>query len=111
MAGSDQLAPMADRQTIRGSSAANPEFRGSVRAEDGGQVFVYDGGVDFDEPGEFVVSRGPNVVLEVIDASAMSARDRPASSEAVTGHGAVHVELRPAAAKRLVALLLGHRGG
>ena len=106
---------MADRQPIRGSSAANPEFRGSVRAEDGGQVFVYNGGLDFDETGEFVVSRGPNVVLEVIDASAMSARDRPASSEAVAGHGAVHVELRPAAARRLVALLLGrlerHRGG
>ena len=105
---------MADRQPIPGSAAANPEFRGSVRAEDGGQVFVYNGGLDFDETGEFV-SRGPNVVLEVIDASAMSARDRPASSEAVAGHGAVHVELRPAAAKRLVALLLGrherHRGG
>ena len=105
---------MADRQTIHGSSAANPEFRGSVRAEDGGQVFVYNGGLDFDETGEFVVSRGPNVVLEVIDASAMSAPD-PASSEAVAGHGAVHVELRPAAAKRLVALLLGrherHRVG
>jgi hypothetical protein len=103
---------MADRQTIRGSAAANPEFRGSVRAEDGGQVFVYNGGLDFDETGEFVVSRGPNVVLEVIDASAP---DRPPSSEAVAGHGAVHVELRPAAAKRLVALLLGrherHRGG
>ena len=98
---------MADRQPIRGSAAANPEFRGSVRAEDGGQVFVYNGGLDFDETGESVVSRGPNVVLEVIDASAMSARDRPASSEAVAGHGAVHVELRPAAAKRLVALLLG----
>jgi hypothetical protein len=104
---------MADRQTIRGSSAANPEFRGSVRAEDGGQVFVYNGGLDVDETGEFVVSRGPNVVLEVIDASAMAAPDRAASSEA--GHSAVHVELRPAAAKRLVALLLGrherHRGG
>jgi hypothetical protein len=62
---------MADRQPIPGSSAANPEFRGSVRAEDGGQVFVYNGGLDFDETGEFVVSRGPNVVLEVIDASAM----------------------------------------
>jgi hypothetical protein len=98
---------MADRQTIRGSAAANPEFRGSVRAEDGGQVFVYNGGLDFDETGEFVVSRGPNVVLEVIYASAMSAPDRPASSEAVAGHGAVHVELRPAAAQRLVALLLG----
>jgi hypothetical protein len=103
---------MADRQPIRGSSAANPEFRGSVRAEDGGQLFVYNGGLD---SGEFVVSRGPNVVLEVIDASAMSAPDRPASSEAVAGHGAVHVELRPAAARRLVALLLGrherYRGG
>jgi hypothetical protein len=102
---------MADRETIRGSSAANPEFRGSVRAEDGGQVFVYNGGVDCGEPSELVVSRGPNVVLEIIDASAMSARDRPASSDAVAGHGAVHVELRPAAAKRLAALLLGHRGG
>jgi hypothetical protein len=106
---------MADRQTIRGSSAANPEFRGSVRAEDGGQVFVYNGGLDCDETGAFVVPRGPNVVLEVIDASAMSAPDRPAPSEAVAGHGAVHIELRPAAAKRLVALLLGrhesHRGG
>jgi hypothetical protein len=98
---------MADRQPIRGSSAANPEFRGSVRAEDGGELFVYNGGVDFDETGEFVVSRGPNVVLEVIDAGAMSFRDRPTSSEGVPGHGAVHVELRPAAAKRLVALLLG----
>ena len=65
---------MADRQTIPGSCAANPEFRGSVRAEDGGQVFVYNGGLDFDETGEFVVSRGPNIVLEVIDASAMSAQ-------------------------------------
>ncbi len=106
---------MADSQPIPGSSAANPEVRGSVRAEDGGHVFVYNGGLDLDETGEFVVSRGPNVVLEVIDASAMSARDRPASSEAVAGHGAVHVELRPAAAKRLVALLLGrhqrHRVG
>jgi hypothetical protein len=102
---------MADRQTIRGSAAANPELRGSVRAEDGSLVFVYHGGLDLDEPGESVVSRGPNVVLEVIDASALSARDRPASSDAVAGHGAVHVELRPAAAKRLVALLLGHRGG
>jgi hypothetical protein len=106
---------MADRQTIRGSSAANPEFRGSVRAEDGGEVFVYIGGLDVDETGEFVVSRGPNVVLEVIDPSAMVAPARAASSEALAGHSAVHVELRPAAAKRLVALLLGrherHRGG
>jgi hypothetical protein len=102
---------MADRQTTRGSAAANPELRGSVRAEDGSQVFVYNGGLDFEEPGDSVVSRGPNVVLEVIDASTMSAQDRPASSEAVAGHGAVHVELRPAAAKRLGALLLGHRGG
>ena len=102
---------MADRQPIRGSSAANPELRGSVRVEHGSQVFVYNGGLDFDEPGESVVSRGPNVVLEVIDASAMSTRSRPASSDAVAAHGAVHVELRPAAAKRLVALLLGHRGG
>jgi CheY-like chemotaxis protein/HPt (histidine-containing phosphotransfer) domain-containing protein len=31
-----------------------------VRAEDGVQVFVYNGGLDFDETGEFVVSRGPN---------------------------------------------------
>jgi hypothetical protein len=106
---------MVDRQTIRGSSAANPEFRGSVRAEDGGQVFVYNGGLDVDETGESVVSGGPNVVLEVIDATAMSARDGRASSEAVAGHGAVHVELRPDAAKRLVALLIGrherHRVG
>jgi hypothetical protein len=106
---------MPDRQSIPGSSAGNPEFRGSVRAEDGGQVFVYNGGLDFDETGEFVVSRDPNVVLEVIDTSAMSARDRPAPSETVAGHGAVDVELRPAAANRLVALLLGrherHRVG
>jgi hypothetical protein len=54
-----------------------------VRAEDGGQVFVYNGGRDFDETGDSVVSRGPNVVFEVIDASAMSARDRPSSKEAV----------------------------
>ena len=98
---------MADRQTIPGSHAANPDFRGSIRAEDGGQVFVYHGGLDLDETGEFVVARGPNVVLEVIDAGATPARDHPASSEAVAGHGAVHVELRPAAARRLVALLLG----
>jgi len=102
---------MADRQTIRGSSAANPELRGSVRAEDGSQVFVYNGGRDFDETGESVGSRGPNLVLEDIDATAMSTRSRPASSDAVAAHGAVHVELRPADAKRLVALLLGHRGG
>jgi hypothetical protein len=98
---------MADRQTIRGS-AANPEFRGSVRAADGGQVFVYSGGLDFDETGEFVVVRGPNVVLEVIGTSAIAARDRSASPEAVPGHSAVSVELRPAAAKRLAALLLAH---
>jgi hypothetical protein len=99
---------MADRQTIRGSSAANPEFRGSVRAENGSQVFVYNGGLDLEQTGEFVVSRGPNIVLEVIDAGAMPARNRPASSEAaVAGHGAVHVELRPAAARRLIELLLG----
>jgi hypothetical protein len=97
---------MADRQNIRGS-AANPEFGGSVCAEGGGEVFVYHGGLDCDETGEFVVARGPNVVLEVIDASAMAARD-PASAEAVPGHGAVHVELLPAAAKRLAALLLAH---
>jgi hypothetical protein len=78
-------------------------------------VFVYNGGLDLDETGGFVVARGPNVVLEVIDASAIAARGRPASSEAVAGHGAVHVELRPAAAKRLAALLLAqhasHRVG
>jgi hypothetical protein len=98
---------MADRQHIRGS-AANPEFGGSVRAEHGGEVFVYNGRLDSDQTGEFVVARGPNVVLEVIDASAMAARDRPASSEAQSGQGAVHVELRPAAARRLAALLLNH---
>jgi hypothetical protein len=97
---------MADRQNIRGC-AANPEFGGSVCAEDGGEVFVYNGGLEVNETGEFVVTRGPNVVLEVIDASAMAARD-PASSEAGAGHGAVHVELRPAAALRLAALLLAH---
>ena len=97
---------MADRQTIRGSTAS-PEFGGSVRAEDRGEVFVYNGGLDFDQTGEFVVVRGPNVVLEVIDASAMAARD-PAASEALAGRGAVHVELCPAAAKRLAALLLAH---
>ena len=105
--GRERLAPMADRQSIPGSHAANPDFRGAIRAEDGGQVFVYNGGLDLDETGEFVVARGPNVVLEVIDASASAARGRSASSEAVAGHGAVHVELRPAAARRLVALLLG----
>ena len=98
---------MAHRQTTRGS-AANPEFRGSIRAEDGGQVFVYNGDLDLDETGDFVVVRGPNVVLEVIDASAIAARERPASSEEVAGHGAVHVELRPAAARRLAALPLAH---
>jgi hypothetical protein len=100
---------MADRQTIRGSTA-NPEFGGSVRAEDGGEVFVYNGGLEFDEAGEFVVVRGPNVVLEVLDTSAIAARDRHASWEAVAGRGAVHVELRPAAATRLAALLLAHHG-
>jgi hypothetical protein len=94
---------MADRQTIRGSTAS-PEFGGSVRAEDGGEVFVYSGGLDLDETGECVVVRGPNVVLEVLDAGAMTARERPPS--AADGHGAVHVELRPAAAQRLAALLL-----
>src|SRR5512132_1084978 len=106
---------MADRQTIPGSHAANPDFRGSICAEGGGQVFVYHGGLDLDETREFVVARGSNVVLEVIDASAIAARGRPTSSEAVAGHGAVHVELRPAAAKRLAALLLAqhasHRVG
>ena len=58
-------------------------------------MFVYNGGLNLDETGELVVARGPNVVLEVIDASAIAARGRPASSEAVAGHGAVHVELRP----------------
>jgi hypothetical protein len=98
---------MADRQTIRGSPA-NPEFGGSVRAEDGGEVFVYNGGLEFDETGEVVVARGPNVVLEVLDAGAIAARHRPALSEAAAGRGAVHVELRPAAATRLAALLLAH---
>jgi hypothetical protein len=98
---------MADRQNIRGSTS-NPEFGGSVRAEDGGEVFVYSGGLEFDETGEFVVVRGPNVVLEVIDATANAARDRRPSSEAAGGRGAVHVELRPAAATRLAALLLAH---
>jgi hypothetical protein len=98
---------MADRQTIRGSTA-NPEFGGSVRAEDGGEVFVYNGGLEFDEAGEVVVARGPNVVLEVLDAGAIAARDRRALSEAAAGRGAVHVELRPAAATRLAALLLAH---
>jgi hypothetical protein len=97
---------MADRQTIRGSTAS-PEFGGSVRAEDGGEVFVYNGGLEFDETGEFVVVRGPNVVLEVIDAGAIAA-GRPASWESAAGQGAVHVELRPAAARRLAALLLAH---
>jgi hypothetical protein len=97
---------MADRQTIRGATA-NPEFGGSVRAGDGGEVFVYNGSRELDETGEFVVVRGPNVILEVVDASAIAARDRPASSEA--GRGAVHIELRPAAATRLAALLLAHR--
>ena len=98
---------MADRQTIRGSTA-NPEFGGSVRAEDGGEVFVYNGGLEFEETGEFVVARGPNVVLEVLDATANAARDRRTSSEAAAGRGAAHVELRPAAARRLAALLLAH---
>ena len=97
---------MADPQTIRGSTA-NPEFGGSVRAEDGGEVFVYNGGLESDETGEFVLARGPNVVLEVLDATANSAADRRTSSKAA-GHGAVHVELRPAAARRLAALLLAH---
>jgi hypothetical protein len=96
---------MADPQTIRGSTA-NPEFGGSVRAEDGGEVFVYNGGLESDETGEFVVARGPNVVLEVLDATANATRDRRTSSEAAAGRGAVHVELRPAAARRLAALLL-----
>jgi hypothetical protein len=96
---------MADHQTIRGA-ATHPEFQGSVHAEAGGQVFVYRGGLDFDGSAELVVVRGPNVVLEVLDASAMAARDRPLPAEAVAGHSAVHVELRPAAAKRLAALLL-----
>src|SRR5512132_2022471 len=68
---------MADRQTIPGSHAANPDFRGSICAEGGGQVFVYHGGLDLDETREFVVARGSNVVLEVIDASAIAARGRP----------------------------------
>src|SRR4051794_1637712 len=91
--GRERLAPMADRQTIRGSSAANPEFRGSVRAEDGSQVFVYNGGLDLEQTGEFVVSRGVNVVLEVIDAGAMPAPDHPASSEALGGHSAAPAPL------------------
>jgi hypothetical protein len=66
---------MADHQTIRGA-ATHPEFRGAVHAEAGGQVFVYHGGLDFDGSAELVVVRGPNVVLEVLDASAMAARDR-----------------------------------
>jgi hypothetical protein len=54
---------MANRQTIRGiHSVANPEFRGSVRAENGGEVFVYDGELGLDESGAFVVARGPNVL-------------------------------------------------
>jgi hypothetical protein len=98
---------VADRQTIRGPTAS-PEFGGSVRAEDGREVFVYNGGLESDQTGEFVVVRGPNVVLEVIDAGAIAARQRPASWESAAGQGAVHVELRPAAARRLAALLLAH---
>jgi hypothetical protein len=100
---------LADRQTIRCAyCAANPEFSGSVRARDGSEVFVYNGGLEFDETGEFVLVRGPNVVLELIDVRAMAARDYPGSEEAVAGHGVVHVELRPADALRLAALLLAH---
>jgi hypothetical protein len=98
---------MADRQTI-GGSTANPGFGGSVCAEDGGEVFVYNGALEFDEAGELVVVRGPNVVLEVIDAGA---RDGPAVRETAAGRGAVHVELRAAAATRLAALLLAHQEG
>jgi hypothetical protein len=98
---------MADRNTIRGSTA-KPEFGGSVRAEDGGEVFVYNGGLESDDAGELVVVRGPNVVLEVIDAGAIAPRDHRASSEGAAGRGAVHVELRPEAATRLAALLLAH---
>jgi hypothetical protein len=98
---------MADRQTSRGPTA-NPEFGGSVRAEAGGEVFVYNGALEFDETGEAVVAPGPNIVLEVLDATANAARQRRTSSEAAAARGAVHVELRPAAANRLAALLLAH---
>jgi hypothetical protein len=72
-------------------------------------VFVYHGGLDFEGGAKLVAVRDPNVVLEVLDASVMAAGDGPLSSDAVAGQSAVHVELRPAAAKRLAALLLAPR--
>lgn len=72
-----------------------------MRAENGGEVFVYDGELGLDETGAFVVARGANVVLEVIGPGATARRDRPGPSQTAGGHGAVHVELRPADALRL----------
>jgi hypothetical protein len=68
-----------------------PEVVGSVHAADGAECFVYNHvGLGFDESGEFVVVSGANVVVEIVD------RHMDAAC----------IELRPADALRLAALLL-----
>jgi hypothetical protein len=68
-----------------------PELVGSVHAGDGAECFVYNHvRLGFDESGEFVVVGGANVVVEIVD------RQMDAAC----------IELRPADALRLAALLL-----
>ena len=68
-----------------------PQFVGSVHAADGAECFVYNHVcLGFDESGEFVVVSGANVVVEIVD------RQMDAAC----------IELRPADALRLAALLL-----
>ena len=68
-----------------------PEVVGSIHASDGAECFVYNHVcLGFDESGEFVVVSGTNVVVEIVDRHM----------------GAACIELRPADALRLAALLL-----
>ena len=83
---------MGARASSQGLRALErPEFVGSVHAADGAECFVYDHvRLGFDESGEFVVVSGANVVVEIVD------RHMEAAC----------IELRPADALRLAALLL-----
>jgi hypothetical protein len=86
--------PMGARASSQGLRALErPEFAGSVHAADGAECFVYNHvRLGFDESGEFVVVSGANVVVEIVD------RHMDAAC----------IELRPADALRLAALLLAH---
>jgi hypothetical protein len=83
---------MGARASSQGLRALErPEFVGSVHASDGAECFVYNHVcLGFDESGEFVVVSGANVVVEIVDHHM----------------DAACIELRPADALRLAALLL-----